>query len=373
MPLTPFTASDPYTLGIEVELQIVTPPGWDLSQDSTTLINEISGQINSGEVKHDITESMLEIATGVCKDIHQASSQFSALQQAILAAASRHHLAICGGGTHPYQKWQRQEICKSERYTRTLESFGYLMQQATVFGQHVHIGCRNGDDAVYLMHGLSRFVPHVIALCASSPWIQGTDTQFASSRLNIFSAFPDNGPAPFVENWQQFETMYQHLERSRIIESIKDLHWDIRPSPGFGTVEVRVMDTPLTLSRAINVAGFLQVLANWLLDERPFTPKRDDYLLYRFNRFQACRYGLKGTLADVRTGEQCSIAEDILHHLPKLMPFARKLNAESALHDIEQIVRTDHSDAKLMREFIANGGVLSEMVRRMTEIWAAPL
>jgi len=94
MPLTPFTASDPYTLGIEVELQIVTPPGWDLSQDSTTLINEISGQINSGEVKHDITESMLEIATGVCKDIHQASSQFSALQQAILAAASRHHLAI---------------------------------------------------------------------------------------------------------------------------------------------------------------------------------------------------------------------------------------------------------------------------------------
>ena len=373
MPLTPFTASDPYTLGIELELQVVTPPGWDLSQDSSLLIDEISGQISAGEVKHDITESMLEIATGVCKDIHQASSQFSALQQVILAAAGRHHLAVCGGGTHPYQKWQRQEICKSERYTRTLESFGYLMQQATVFGQHVHIGCRNGDDAIYLMHGLSRFVPHVIALCASSPWIQGTDTQFSSSRLNIFSAFPDNGPAPFVENWQQFESMYQHLERSRIIESIKDLHWDIRPSPSFGTVEVRVMDTPLSLSRAVNVAGFLQVLANWLLEERPFTPMRDDYLLYRFNRFQACRYGLKGTLSDVRTDAHCSIAEDILHHLPKLAPYAQKLNAESALHDIEQIVRTDHSDAKLMREFIANGGVLSEMVKRMTEIWAAPL
>ncbi len=247
------------------------------------------------------------------------------------------------------------------------------MQQATVFGQHVHIGCRNGDDAIYLLHGLSRFVPHVIALCAASPWIQGTDTQFASSRLNIFSAFPDNGPAPFVENWQQFETMYHHLERSRIIESIKDLHWDIRPSPGFGTVEVRVMDTPLTMTRAINVAGFLQALANWLLEERPFKPQRDDYLLYRFNRFQACRYGLKGTLTDVCTGEHSLIADDILRHIPILMPYAQRLNGESALLDIEQIVRTSHSDAALMREFIANGGVLSEMVKRMTEIWAAPL
>lgn len=133
------------------------------------------------------------------------------------------------------------------------------------------------------------------------------------------------------------------------------------------------MDTPLTISRAINIAGFLQALANWLLVERPFTPKRDDYLLYRFNRFQACRYGLEGTLTDVCTGEHCTIAEDILRHLPRLMPYAQQLKGESALQDIEQIVRNDRSDAKLMRAFIANGGVLSEMVKRMTEIWAAPL
>ncbi|MEN1424415.1 glutamate-cysteine ligase family protein, partial [Pseudomonas aeruginosa] len=96
-----------------------------------------------------------------------------------------HHLEICGGGTHPFQKWQRQEVCDNERYQRTLQNFGYLIQQATVFGQHVHVGCASGDDAIYLLHGLSRFVPHFIALSAASPYMQGTDTRFASSRPNI--------------------------------------------------------------------------------------------------------------------------------------------------------------------------------------------
>ncbi len=86
------------------------------------------------------------------------------MQQSILRAAAEHHIQICGGGTHPFQKWQRQEVCDDERYNVTLERFGYLILQATVFGQHVHVGCRTGDDAIYLLHGLSRFVPHFIAL-----------------------------------------------------------------------------------------------------------------------------------------------------------------------------------------------------------------
>lgn len=142
MPLADFHVSDPLTLGIEVELQVVNPPGYDLSQDSSRLIDAMKSQVTGGEVKHDITESMLEIATGVCRDIHQAAHQFSAMQQIILQTAAAHHVQICGGGTHPFQKWQRQLVCEDERYARTVEMFGYLMQQATVFGQHVHVAAR---------------------------------------------------------------------------------------------------------------------------------------------------------------------------------------------------------------------------------------
>ncbi len=160
MPLPDFHVSEPFTLGIELEMQVVNPPGYDLSQDSSMLIDAVKNQITAGEVKHDITESMLELATDVCRDINQAAGH-QQMQKVVLQAAADHHLEICGGGTHPFQKWQRQEVCDNERYQRTLENFGYLIQQATVFGQHVHVGCASGDDAIYLLHGLSRFVPQL--------------------------------------------------------------------------------------------------------------------------------------------------------------------------------------------------------------------
>ncbi|SPX56268.1 carboxylate-amine ligase [Klebsiella pneumoniae] len=164
MPLADFHRSDPFTLGIELELQVVNPPGYDLSQDASTLIADVQHQLTVGEAKHDITESMLEIATGVCRDISHAQIQLSAIQQAVQRAALRHHLQIYGGGSHPFHAWQRQQISDNPRYVKTVEHFGYLAQQATVFGQHVHVGCQSGDNAIYLLHGLSRFVPHFIAL-----------------------------------------------------------------------------------------------------------------------------------------------------------------------------------------------------------------
>jgi uncharacterized enzyme len=371
MPLPDFHHSEPYTLGIELELQVVNPPGYDLSQDSSALIALINDGVKAGEVKHDITESMLEIATGVCHDIHQASAQFSSIRQTVLEAATRQHVRICGGGTHPFQKWQRQEVCDNERYLQTLERFGYLIQQATVFGQHVHVGCRNGDDALYLLHGLSRFVPHFIALNAASPYLQGADSKFASSRLNVFSAFPDMGPMPWVENWQGFEGLFRRLSYTSLVDSIKDLHWDIRPSPHFGTVEVRVMDTPLTIAHAVNIAGLIQATACWLLETRPFKPQESDYLLYKFNRFQACRYGLQGVLTDAERGTQCLIAQDCLRLLDTAAPWAETLQASSAIDALRRLVEQGSSEADRMREFIANGGSLIALVEKHSEIWAA--
>ena len=216
MPLADFHRSDPFTLGIELELQVVNPPGYDLSQDASTLIADVQHELTVGEAKHDITESMLEIATGVCRDISHAQIQLSAIQQAVQRAALRHHLQICGGGSHPFHAWQRQQISDNPRYVKTVEHFGYLAQQATVFGQHVHVGCQSGDDAIYLLHGLSRFVPHFIALNAASPWFDSTDSRFACSRLNRFSSYPDNGPMPWVADWQGFRRLFRQLSYTSI-------------------------------------------------------------------------------------------------------------------------------------------------------------
>ncbi len=325
-----------------------------------------------GEAKHDITESMLEIATGVCRDISHAQIQLSAIQQAVQRAALRHHLQICGGGSHPFMPRQRQQISDNPRYVKTVEHFGYLAQQATVFGQHVHVGCQSGDDAIYLLHGLSRFVPHFIALNAASPWFDSTDSRFACSRLNRFSSYPDNGPMPWVADWQGFRRLFRQLSYTSMIDSMKDLHWDIRPSPQFGTVEVRVMDTPLTLARGRSTSPALfRPSACWLLTERPFKHQPDDYLLYPFNRYQACRYGLDGTLTDVRSGEQRSIRREILQLADRLAPFAHQLKATAALEAVVRRAKSPQSEAQQMRDFIANGGSLSGLVQKHCEIWAA--
>ena len=370
MSLPDFHISDPFTLGIELEMQVINPPGYDLSQDASRLIDTVKSELTVGEVKHDITESMLEMATGVCRDVDQAAAQFSTMQHLVLRAAQTLHLEICGGGTHPFQTWQRQEVCDDERYRRNLENFGYLIQQATVFGQHVHIGCANGDDAIYLLHGLSRFVPHFIALSAASPYMQAADTRFACARLNIFSGFPDNGPMPWVSNWQEFTGLFRRLAYTSMIDSIKDLHWDIRPSPHFGTVEVRVMDTPLTLEHALNIAGLIQATAHWLLTERPFRHQENDYLLYTFNRFQACRFGMEGRLTDVNTGDHHRLADDTLRLLDTVAASAEKVGAVSAINTLHQQVRKGHNEVRHMRDFVANGGLLSGLVKKHCEIWA---
>ncbi len=190
--------------------------------------------------------------------------------------------------------------------------YGYLAKQFTIFGQHVHIGCPDGDEAIYLTHMLSRYVPHFIALSASSPFQQGEDTAYQSSRLNTVSAFPLSGQMPFVHSWKEFLEYFEKMRGYGIVESMKDFYWDIRPKPEYGTVEIRVFDTPLTVERAAALAAYAQALARHLLADRPLAPSREVYLLYNYNRFQACRYGLGGTLIDPYGGEQRKLADDVL-------------------------------------------------------------
>lgn len=200
--------------------------------------------------------------------------------------------------------------------------------------------------------------------------MQAADTRFACARLNIFSGFPDNGPMPWVSNWQEFTRLFRRLAYTSMIDSIKDLHWDIRPSPHFGTVEVRVMDTPLTLEHALNIAGLIQATAHWLLTERPFRHQENDYLLYKFNRFQACRFGMEGILTDVNTGDHHCLADDTLRLLNTVAASAEKVGAASAVHTLHQQVKKGHNEVRHMRDFVANGGSLSGLVKKHCEIWA---
>ncbi|MGE8355421.1 MAG: YbdK family carboxylate-amine ligase, partial [Microvirgula sp.] len=290
-----FTPSTPLTFGIELELQILNRRDYALTRGAADMMRLIERQGPVGDIKPEITEGMIEIASAVHTDANAMLDELKTIRKQLLGAADKLNLALSGGGTHPFSRFAEQRIYPKERYQLVSELYGYLAKQFTVFGQHIHIGCPDGDAACRLTHRLAAVIPHFIALSASSPYWQGSDSAFASSRLNAVNAFPLSGSMPFVLDWSSFNDYFERMAGYGIVRSMKDFYWDVRPKPEYGTVEIRVCDTPLSLERAVELGAYARTLAAAFLADDS-TPSADVYLTYSYNRFQACRFGLQGEI-----------------------------------------------------------------------------
>jgi carboxylate-amine ligase len=362
MSLEPFGKSESLTIGVELELQLVSLSDFDLTASSPDLLHLLGRKPFPGNVTPEITESMIEICTTVQTDYTGLLAQLRDIRDTLVRAGDKLNVGISGGGTHPFQKWSEQKIFSKPRFKEVSALYGYLAKQFTIFGQHVHVGCSSGDDALFLLHSLSRYVPHFIALSASSPFVQGRDTLFNSARLNSVFAFPLSGRAPFVLRWEDFEKEYfSKMEHTGIVKSMKDFYWDIRPKPEYGTIELRVCDTPLTVERAAALACYLQALCRYLLERKEAAPMEDDYLVYNYNRFQACRFGLDGTLVHPKTYETLSLREDILTTLRRIEPHAEALGSLAAFQHLSETVH-EGSDAHYLRQEYAGRGSAEGMV-----------
>lgn len=364
-----FKQSEACSVGVELELQILNSRDYDLARDAADLIGLLEKTGHPGAVKPEITESMIELNTSIHKGHDTLVAELKAIRDAVTHAAQRLNLRIAGGGSHAFHQWTDRRIYPTERFTHLLELYGYLAKQFTIFGQHVHIGCPHGDAAIYLTHILSRFVPHFIALSASSPFQQGEDTSYASSRLNTVSAFPLSGQIPFVHSWSEFLAYFGKMHGYGIVESMKDFYWDIRPKPEYGTVEIRVFDTPLTVERAAGLAAYAQTLARHILNDRPLAPERDVYTLYNHNRFQACRYGLEGKIVDAYTLRHVSLKDDIMEMLMVIAPHAADLGNGEALARLAADVEAGRSDAAWLRQTHHERGSLNDVARVQSDLW----
>jgi glutamate---cysteine ligase / carboxylate-amine ligase len=369
MALPPFARSDAFTIGIELELQVVGTYEYDLVNGASDLLRVVRAKGLEGEIKPEITGGMIEISTGVCGDCGIALEQLRELRARLLAAARKLDLGLCGGGTHPFQLWHERRIVDAPRFRQLTDLYGYLMKQFTVFGQHIHLGCPDADTALTMLHSLGRYIPHFIALAACSPYVQGADTGYQSARLNSVTAFPLAGRAPFVLTWREFEAYFDKMTRTGVVAGMKDFYWDIRPKPEYGTIELRVMDTPLTIDKAAALGGYLQALARYISAEKPFAPREDDYLVYSFNRFQASRFGLHGMIVDPATGEQRPLRDDIIATLARVESHATDARADDACRALLRFAHRNESDADWLRAQHAREKSLSEVVRLQCEAW----
>jgi len=365
-----FKSSDGVSVGVELELQLLRGRDLDLARDAQDLIAALEKKKLSGAVKPEITESMIELNTSVHAAYGTLRDELEAMRDTVVAEAGILNLRISGGGSHPFHSWTDRRIYPTERFRYILDRYGYLAKQFTVFGQHIHVGAPAGDEAVYLVHMLTRYVPHFIALSAASPFYQGEDTAFQSSRLTAVNAFPLAGHMPFVRDWAEFMEYFEKMRGFGIVASMKDFYWDIRPKPEYGSVEIRVCDTPLSVERAALLAAYAQALAEWHLVERPREPARAVYLVNSFNRFEAARYGLKGELVEPYTSAKKRIGEDILETLAQLAPHASALGSAEALAELAEGVQQNYTDADWLRARHQASGSLVDVVRESAARWA---
>ena len=364
-----FSPSAALSLGVELELQLVRPHDLDLSRDAADLLARLARRKLPGAVKPEITESMIELNSSVHADCSTLLGELETVQRAVVQDAGMLNIRVSGGGSHPFHDWADRRIFPNERFRYVVERYGYLAKQFTVFGQHIHIGCPGGDDAVFLSHALTPYVAHFIALSAASPFYQGEDTAFQSSRLTAVSAFPLAGHIPFVRDWAEFLEYFSRMKQFGIVSSMKDFYWDIRPKPEYGTVEIRVCDTPLTVRRAVLLAAYAQSLAAYHLAERPLQPSKTAYLVNSYNRFEACRYGFRGDLVEPHAGRKKKIGEDILDTLAALAPHAARQGCGELLAELAAGVRAGESDAGWLRRRHAAQGALADVVRDACTRW----
>lgn len=364
MSLEPFQHSNALSLGVELELQLVNTHDYDLAPYAEDMLRLMGKYSLPGSVVPEMTSAMIEISTGVCTSSAEVLSQLSQIRDALVKSADKLNIAVVGGGTHPFQQWHERRIYDKPRFRELSELYGYLSKQFTIFGQHVHVGCPDANTALLTLHRMSRYIPHFIALSASSPYVQGQDTAFDSARLNSVFAFPLSGRAPFVLTWDDFGAFFSKMTRTGVVKSMKDFYWDIRPKPEFGTIEIRVFDTPLTVERAAALAGYVQSLAAWFMHDQPFTPTEDDYLVYTYNRFQACRFGLDAVYVDPATGEHMALREHILLTLQQIARHAQESGAATALQMLRADVNRNHNDARWLRERQGKERLLAEVIRQ---------
>jgi carboxylate-amine ligase len=364
-----FKSSQPLTLGVELELMIVNPLDYNLTRGSDDLLSLLARRPHPFDIKPEITQGMIEIATAVHQHPTNLGRELREMRTLLLACAEKLNIGLSGGGSHPFQRWDEQRISPEQRYLLVSELYGYLAKQFTVYGQHIHVGCPDGDQAIRLAHYLSRFIPHFIALSASSPFHQGSDTQFQTSRLSSVSAFPLSGSMPCVHDWDEFNHYFDQMQQLGIVASMKDFYWDIRPKPEYGTVEIRVCDTPLALEQAVLLAAYAQMLAHRCMMEQWNDISPQQNLSYSYNRFQACRFGLDATLVDPCAQTRVLLQEDLLDNLGRLDASATALGLEDQRQALRERVLKRQSDSQWLRERYRESGSLPDVVRRQSQRW----
>lgn len=371
--LPSFTKSRLGTMGIELELMVLDRLTYDLLPAAPDILRLLDMQEKKWVATPEITTSMLEVATSILEGYAAAAAEIEEIRSSVQRAAFAVGAAISGGGAHPFQKWNEQRIYPKERYRESAKKYGYLAKMFTVFGMHVHIGVPDGDEAIRICAWLTQRAPLFIALSANSPCWQGEDSGFCSARSNVVGAFPMSGTMPsHLRTWRGFSDYFDSLSRHGIVNSIKDFYWDVRPKPEYGTVELRVLDTPLHPAYAAALACYARELCLEHFATPGIWPSDGSRELYAWNRFNAAKDGVDAIWINPCDAVARPVREVVLDDLQRLGARTADPGFADARRMIEELMR-DGGQARWLTAHMAAGSGMNDLARVASEMFEHPL
>jgi len=349
------------TLGTEIELQLIDTSTYGLTPRSSEVLEKTS-KLNN--IKQEFYLSTLEIITGKCNDAHEIEKDLFGNITRLKEQTDALGIKLATTGCHPFARYSDCIITPNSRYNELIDRNQWLTKRMTVYGLHVHIGMRTGDEAIQYMNFFLRFIPHLLALSSSSPFWQGSDTGLSSCRPTTYEALPTAGLPYWFNNWSEFEHLYGALKESKSIAVMNDLWWDIRPSPKFGTIEIRVCDGVATLGETAAIVAFIHMLSHWFSENSEWLlslPQPERWIM-RENKWRSMRHGLNADIITNPSGTTKLLLNDVLDWTEKLEPYAKKLGYEKYLKTIRGICESGNS-ADRQRKIFAKTGSLEEVVK----------
>jgi len=357
-----------FTLGVEEEFQIIDPETRELRSHVQEILDE--GKLVLKErVKPEMHQSVIEIGTGICKNIAEVRQDVGEMRTEILRLARKNGMRVASAGTHPFSNWADQKIFPDPRYDSVVQEMQLLARANLIFGLHVHVGIKDRALAFQIMNEALYFLPHLLALSTNSPFWLGRNTGLKSFRTKVFDRFPRTSVPEHFETPAEFDEFVQILVKTNCIDNGKKIWWDVRPHPFFETIEFRVCDVPMRLDETVTLAALFQAICVKLyrlrLQNLGFRRYRRALILE--NKWRASRYGIDGKLIDFGKQIEVPFRDLVLEMLEFVDDVVDELGSRSEVEAVHWILENGTGADRQLRVYDATGGDLKKVVDYICE------
>jgi carboxylate-amine ligase len=353
-------------LGLEWELALVDHVSGDLAPAAPEILASLDLTDESGfsRITAELLTNTVEVVSGVHRTVRGATEDLEETIGRVRDLAEPLGVDLMCAGTHPFAQWTQQRVTDKERYATLIDRTQWWGRQMLIWGVHMHVGVDDREKVLPILNGLLAYYPHLQALSASSPFWSGEATGYASNRALMFQQLPTAGLPPQFSTWGEYESMVGDLLHVGVIDSVDEIRWDIRPSPKWGTIEVRACDGLSTVQEVRAMSALVQCLVEDLSGQldRGIVPPTMQPWFVRENKWRAARYGMETILVQNAAGDERLVRDDTRDLIARLDPIAERLGCIEELHELDVILDRGASYERQLTVAARSGGSLKAVV-----------